>query len=89
VRYLLNTHWHPDHQRGNSAYVDAFPGITIIAHEETQRLQASYDAANLERYAKRLAALKADLAKGRGQGGKPLSAADKDNCARRSPAGNR
>jgi cyclase len=79
VRYLLNTHWHPDHLRGNAVYADAFPGITILAHTETKRLQASYDAANLERYPKRLAALKADLAQGRGQDGKPLSAADTEN----------
>jgi cyclase len=50
VRYLLNTHWHPDHQRGNSVYADAFPGLTIVAHAETAKLMASYDAANRERY---------------------------------------
>jgi glyoxylase-like metal-dependent hydrolase (beta-lactamase superfamily II) len=63
VRYLLNTHWHPDHQRGNSAYVDAFPEVTIVAHRETAKLMASYDAANRERYPKRVQSMKETLAK--------------------------
>jgi glyoxylase-like metal-dependent hydrolase (beta-lactamase superfamily II) len=62
VRYLLNTHWHPDHQRGNSVYVDAFPDVTIVAHAQTAKLMASYDAANRERYPKRLQAMKETLA---------------------------
>jgi glyoxylase-like metal-dependent hydrolase (beta-lactamase superfamily II) len=62
VRYVLNTHWHPDHQRGNSVYVDAFPDVTIVAHAQTVRLMASYDAANRERYPKRLQAMKETLA---------------------------
>jgi cyclase len=63
VRYLLNTHWHPDHQRGNSAYVDAFPDVTIVAHRETAKLMAAYDAANRDRYPKRLQSMKETLAK--------------------------
>ncbi len=62
VRYLLNTHWHPDHQRGNSAYVDAFPDVTIVAHRETAKLMAAYDAANRERYPKLLQSMKETLA---------------------------
>lgn len=62
VRYVLNTHWHPDHQRGNSVYVDAFPDVTIVAHAQTVRLMASYDAANRERYPQRLQAMKEALA---------------------------
>ncbi|HEX6214453.1 MAG TPA: MBL fold metallo-hydrolase, partial [Vicinamibacterales bacterium] len=61
VRYLLNTHWHPDHQRGNSAYVDAFPDVTIVAHRETAKLMASYDAANRGRYPKLLQSMKERL----------------------------
>jgi glyoxylase-like metal-dependent hydrolase (beta-lactamase superfamily II) len=64
VRYVLNTHWHPDHQRGNSVYVDAFTDVAIVAHTETAKLMASYDAANRERYPKRLQAMKETLQKG-------------------------
>ena len=63
VRYLLNTHWHPDHQRGNSTYVDAFPEVTIVAHRETARLMAAYDAGNRERYPKRVRTMQEKLAK--------------------------
>ena len=38
VRYLLNTHWHLDHAGGNAAYMEAFPGIAIVAHAETKRM---------------------------------------------------
>jgi glyoxylase-like metal-dependent hydrolase (beta-lactamase superfamily II) len=78
VRYLLNTHWHPDHQRGNSVYVDAFPAVTIVAHPETAKLMAAYDAANRERYPKRLQAMKESLAKGQDASGKPLTASARE-----------
>ncbi|HET9697212.1 MAG TPA: MBL fold metallo-hydrolase, partial [Terriglobales bacterium] len=29
VRYLLNTHFHIDHNAGNSAYIEAFPDLEV------------------------------------------------------------
>src|SRR5262245_61208386 len=37
VTFLLNTHFHNDHNLGNRVYMEAFPMITIIAHVETKR----------------------------------------------------
>lgn len=36
VRYLINTHWHNDHQQGNLAYQQTWPGLEIIAHRLTR-----------------------------------------------------
>src|SRR5580704_7164971 len=38
VRYLLNTHWHADHTRGNGTYVETFPSISIISQTATREL---------------------------------------------------
>lgn len=38
VRYLLNTHWHADHTRGNGVYAETFPSIGIIAQTATRDL---------------------------------------------------
>lgn len=38
VRVLVNTHWHADHVLANNEYRRAFPGVTVLAHDETRRL---------------------------------------------------
>jgi glyoxylase-like metal-dependent hydrolase (beta-lactamase superfamily II) len=40
VRYVVNSHWHWDHWYGTESYVDAFPGVQVIAHERTRQLMA-------------------------------------------------
>jgi hypothetical protein len=37
VCYLLNTHWHGDHNTGNHQYVAAYPQVQIIAQRETKK----------------------------------------------------
>jgi cyclase len=36
VRTLINSHWHQDHWSGNDEYAKAFPGLRIVATEETR-----------------------------------------------------
>src|SRR5687767_9178340 len=36
VRVLINSHWHMDHWMGNAAYADAWPGLQIMATQETR-----------------------------------------------------
>ena len=38
VRFVVNSHWHPDHWSGNEVYAREFPGLEIIATEETLQL---------------------------------------------------
>lgn len=38
VRYVVNSHWHWDHWYGTEAYVEAFPGVRVVAHERSRQL---------------------------------------------------
>lgn len=36
VSYLVNSHWHGDHNLGNQVYRAEFPGIAVVAHPKTR-----------------------------------------------------
>ena len=73
VRYLVNTHWHGDHQMGNYIYWDAFPQLAIIAHVETQRQIEGYTSTFINRYLKTTADMKQRLETGKAEDGQPLT----------------
>lgn len=94
VRFLVNTHWHYDHNNGNVEYQRAFPGLQIIAHAETKRIMDAmgpgygrFVTDPTAPWLETLGALKTRLASARDSAGHALSADAKrslaDNIARR------
>jgi cyclase len=77
VGYLLNTHFHNDHNNGNKAYLDAFPSLAIVAQEETKQDMDLIQPGNIEREPKQLGAAVAAFRQGKDQQGQPLSEDDK------------
>jgi cyclase len=77
VRWLVNTHWHYDHTTGNAAYVEAFPGVQVVAHAETRRQIAGYTPGWLAHYDERANTFRQRLEIGKNQDGKPLTDAER------------
>ena len=50
VRYVVNTHWHPDHWTANSEYTSAFPGATIVSTGVARRMIAERGPDFLRQY---------------------------------------
>ena len=42
VRYVINTHWHWDHNLANSVFAEAFPGVGVISTEFTRKSLLEY-----------------------------------------------
>jgi glyoxylase-like metal-dependent hydrolase (beta-lactamase superfamily II) len=77
IGYLLNTHFHNDHNNGNRAYLEAFPAMAIIAQEETKKDMDLIQPGNIERMPKRLAATIAAFKQGKRPNGQPLTDEEK------------
>jgi cyclase len=88
VRYVVNTHWHGDHLLGNAAFVDAFPGVSIVNHLETRRLSdKSYEgfaAKAAKEFPQYVTDMRAAVARGTRRTGAPLSAQDKEYYTRQA-----
>src|SRR5262245_14579533 len=81
VRWLVNTHWHQDHNAGNQQYAEAFPGLAIVAHEATRQMEeatAPAVSADITRDATDAkASLEKKLATGKSGDGKALTESEK------------
>lgn len=77
VGYLLNTHFHNDHNNGNRTYLDAFPSLAIVAQEETKKDMDLIQPGNVERAPKEIAAAIAAFKQGKDQDGRALSEDEK------------
>ena len=77
VGYLLNTHFHNDHNNGNRTYLDAFPSLAIIAQEETKKDMDLIQPGNVERQPGEIAAMILTFKQGKTQSGRTLSEDEK------------
>jgi cyclase len=86
VTFILNTHFHNDHNFGNRVYLDAFPAATIVAHVETKKEMDRFGPGSLEREKKDRYGieqiLRTILETGKLQDGRPLSAEDRVEAKR-------
>jgi cyclase len=86
VSFVLNTHFHNDHNFGNRTYLDSFAAVTIIAHSETKKEMDRFGPGSLEREEKDSYGiqqlLEKMLATGKMQDGRALSDEDKAEVKR-------
>ena len=89
VSFVLNTHFHNDHNLGNRIYMDAFPAVTIIAHVETKKNMDMFGPGSAARAEQGIARLRQMLDTGKAGDGTPLTGAEKTQVknvlARRTP----
>ena len=89
VSFVLNTHFHNDHNNGNRAYMDAFPALTIIAHVETKKEMDMFGHSSGIRTAKAMNNLQKILDTGKTRTGRTLTSEEmkqvKDVLAARQP----
>jgi cyclase len=85
VAFVLNTHFHNDHNFGNRIYMDAFPAVAIIAHTETKKDMDMFGPGSLMREERDsygiMQTLRAMQASGKTKDGRPLTGDEKKEVA--------
>jgi cyclase len=81
IRFLVHTHWHPDHILGDGEFRASFPEMAIISTSFTQKaiaeLAPKYIKAIAERGAEYGASFRKQVREGKSEDGKALTDADK------------
>jgi glyoxylase-like metal-dependent hydrolase (beta-lactamase superfamily II) len=75
VRYVVNSHWHPDHNLGNAEYRAAFPSAVFIGTSATrqgilERVPGYFD--QMKSFSPSDSSLRTALARGTTRDGRPL-----------------
>ena len=79
VRFLVHTHWHPDHLLGDGEFRAAYPGVAVVSTNYTAKaiaeLAPKYINGNAEQGAAFAERLRKQLQEGKDDTGKPLTEA--------------
>jgi cyclase len=85
VRFLVHTHWHPDHLMGDGEFRAAFPGLAVISTAFTQKavseLAPKYIKGNAGQGSAYAVSLRKQIQDGKDEEGKSLTDADKKYLA--------